>query len=205
MPKAIKDILVRKLKKGYLFKHDTLFDIMHTNSIELLDRDIKGLGKKGDILLSIREIDLVAVLDAQKEQIIWQWGPGIISRQHHPTLLDNGNILIYDNGHKTQHTQIIELDPAAKKIVWTYEGSPEEPFWSFWGGSSQRLPNGNTLIAESISGRAFEVTRDGKIVWEFYNPDISTKRKARATIYRLMRITNPEDYPVLKTIQPGNR
>ncbi len=34
----------------------------------------------------------------------------------------------------------------------------------------QRLPNGNTLITESSGGRIFEVTRDGEIVWEFFNP-----------------------------------
>ena len=34
----------------------------------------------------------------------------------------------------------------------------------------QRLPNDNTLITDSVSGRAFEVTRDKEIVWEFYNP-----------------------------------
>ncbi len=34
----------------------------------------------------------------------------------------------------------------------------------------QRLPNGNTLITGSSGGRIFEVTRDGEIVWEFFNP-----------------------------------
>jgi hypothetical protein len=37
-------------------------------------------------------------------------------------------------------------------------------------GSSQRLSNGNTLIIESNDGRAFEVTAEGEVVWEFYNP-----------------------------------
>jgi len=32
------------------------------------------------------------------------------------------------------------------------------------------LPNGNTLITESENGKAFEVTPEGKIVWEFFNP-----------------------------------
>ena len=37
-------------------------------------------------------------------------------------------------------------------------------------GSAQRLPNGNTLIAESSFGRFFEVTTEGEIVWEYVNP-----------------------------------
>jgi hypothetical protein len=36
-------------------------------------------------------------------------------------------------------------------------------------GKHQRLPNGNVLIAESGQGRAFEVTPEGKIVWEYIN------------------------------------
>ena len=33
-----------------------------------------------------------------------------------------------------------------------------------------RLPNGNTLITESDGGRLFEVTKPGKIVWNYINP-----------------------------------
>jgi hypothetical protein len=29
------------------------------------------------------------------------------------------------------------------------------------------MPNGNTVICESGSGRIFEVTKEGKIVWQF--------------------------------------
>ena len=31
----------------------------------------------------------------------------------------------------------------------------------------QRLPNGNTLIAEATTGRTFEVTCKGEVVWEY--------------------------------------
>ena len=34
-------------------------------------------------------------------------------------------------------------------------------------GSAQRLPSGNTVIAEPLDGRAFEVTPDGDIVWDW--------------------------------------
>jgi len=45
------------------------------------------------------------------------------------------------------------------------------------------LPNGNVLIAESDSGRLFEVTSDGEIVWEFLNPDLH-KNGRRMALYR---------------------
>jgi hypothetical protein len=32
------------------------------------------------------------------------------------------------------------------------------------------LPNGNTFINEGVSGRLFEVTPTGDVVWEYVNP-----------------------------------
>lgn len=46
-----------------------------------------------------------------------------------------------------------------------------------WGGAvstlisgAQRLPNGNTLITEGGTGRVFEITKAGQIVWEYVSP-----------------------------------
>ena len=36
--------------------------------------------------------------------------------------------------------------------------------------NAQRLPNGNTLICEGDTGRLFEVTSAGELVWEYVNP-----------------------------------
>ena len=63
------------------------------------------------------------------------------------------------------------------------------------------MPNGNTLITESDSGHVFEVTKDGSIVWEFYNPEVNIKAKKRTAIYRMMRIMNPEDFPLLRMLK----
>jgi hypothetical protein len=70
--------------------------------------------------------------------------------------------------------------------VWQYEAEPREAFFSAWRGSAQRLANGNTLIAESETGRAFEVTRAGEIVWEFWNPEIADGKRKR--VYRFRRV-----------------
>jgi hypothetical protein len=53
------------------------------------------------------------------------------------------------------------------------------------------LPNGNTLITNSGSGRAFEVTAEGKIVWEFANPKVYSNGN-RANIWRLTRFQGNE-------------
>jgi outer membrane protein assembly factor BamB len=105
-------------------------------------------------------------------------------------MLESGNLLIYDNGVRNRMTRIIELDPASGEIVWSYPSPPRRDFYSMRRGSNQRLPNGNTLIAESEKGHVIEVTPEGDIVWEFWNPELMGKRRKR--IYRFMRMAEGE-------------
>jgi len=190
-----------------IFFTNTHFDILHNNTITLIDRNINGLCEKGDILISVREIDLIGIVNLKKEKLLWSWGPGNLSKQHHPTLLENGNILIFDNGCKSGYSRLVELDPLIKEIVWEYKASPPHQFYSEIGGGCRQLPNGNTLITEEYKGRVFEITRNGEIVWEFYsplNPEIEKDGIKRAAIYRMKRITDPEDYSKLKELEKGN-
>jgi len=94
----------------------------------------------------------------------------------------------------------VELNPVSRQIVWEYKADPPESFYTSWGGSNQRLPNGNTLIVETEEGRAFEVTKEGEVVWEFYNPNVKPGNKERSSIYRMMRITDEDAYPFLRKI-----
>jgi hypothetical protein len=103
-----------------------------------------------------------------------------------PTLLDNGRLLIFDNGTQRSYSRVIELDPVTLEVTWEYRADPPESFHSKWRGSSQRLPNGNTLICETDAGHVFEVTPQGERVWEFWNPELRGDRRKR--IYRFMRV-----------------
>jgi len=196
-----KSLLAMYKAKKYFLSQSTLFDIFHSNTITIMDRDIKGICKKGDLLICIRELDLVAILDFETEECLWSWGPGELSRPHHPTLLPNGNIQIFDNGRIRGYSRIIELEPVSKKIVWQYKASPPKSFYTAIRGSAQRLPNGNVLITETDKGHVFEITRAGRIVWEFYNPYVDLRRKKRGIIYRMPRITEPEKYPCLSALR----
>jgi hypothetical protein len=61
-------------------------------------------------------------------------------------------------------------------------------------GSVQRLPNGNTLISESENGRAVEVTREGRVVWEFCNPHRAGDHgELVAVLFEMIRL--PPDFP----------
>jgi hypothetical protein len=51
------------------------------------------------------------------------------------------------------------------------------------------LANGNTLITESDNGRAFEVTDDGQVVWEFHNQHrAGDADEYVATLFELVRL-----------------
>jgi hypothetical protein len=180
-----------KRKFPFLFWEDTPLDVFHTNAIELTDRSIAGFCNKEDWLLSIRQLDTVCLVNPRTMQVTWEWGPKELSKQHNPTLLKNGNILIFDNGFKRRWSRIVELDPVRKKVVWEYKANPPEHFFSRSRGGAQRLENGNTLITETDSGHVFEVTPKGNIVWEFYNPE--KQRNQRAVIYRMNRMSLTPD------------
>jgi len=195
IPRNIKEVI--KLK---VFANGSSADIFHVNTIELINKNINSVFRKGNLLFCSNKLNLIGIIDLSTESLTWSWGEDYLDRPHHPTLLRNGNLLIFDNGtYKRKYTRIIELDPLTKTIVWKYEASPPNSFFSSWGGANQRLSNGNTLITDSANGRVFEITPDGKIVWEFYNPNISKNGK-RATIYRMMRIIDPSIYAVLKDL-----
>lgn len=57
-----------------------------------------------------------------------------------------------------------------EKPVWTYTAPDSISFWSSFISGAERMQNGNTLINEGARARFFEVTKEGKIVWEYLNP-----------------------------------
>jgi len=170
-------------------------DFPHVNTIEVLpDGPAAKKDKRfraGNLLICGRHIDTIWVIDRDTDEVVWAWGPGELLGPHMPTMLPNGHILVYDNGQNASrrvrgYTRVLEIEPIRKKIVWQYKADPPKSFYSPSRGSNERLANGNTLIAESDSGRAFEVTRGGRIVWEFITPDRRRNGRPQA-LYRVCR------------------
>ncbi len=163
-------------------------DVFHPNSIEYIETPPPGM-EGADLLISLRSLDQIAFVDSKREKVIWSWGAGSLDRQHHPTLLPNGNILVFDNGMLRGWSRVIELDPVREEVVWEYRAPG---FFSAGRGGAELLPNGNVLITESGRGRVFEITREGDLVWEFLNPIFDHATGERATIYRMFRMSSGE-------------
>ncbi len=166
-------------------------DVFHTNTIELLDGKNAGripAFQRGRVLFSSRHLHAVAVVDLEEVKVNWMlWGMWL--EQHQPTVLENGNLLIFDNKGERGRSKVIEMDPLNQEVRWAYRGDSKNNFYSATCGSNQRLPNGNTLITESESGRAFEVTPENRIVWEFLNPHrAGAEDELIATLFELIRV-----------------
>ena len=122
-----------------------------------------------------------------------------------------GNVLIFNNGSEYPgfergYSSVNEIalpsdgynyrrDTAGAyppaEPVWTYAADPPDAFYAPIRSNAQRLPNGNTLIVDGSSNRIFEVTRDGKVVWEVSYPNYGLHGFYRAYRY-------PPDHPGLR-------
>ena len=161
-------------------------DVLHTNHVEVYDGRLAGLSPlfgRGNLLLSMRNLNAIAILDGATSQVLWLWGPTNLSLQHYPTILENGNVLLFDNG--TGLSQIVEVDPRTNAVTWRY--APEKDFYSASRGACQRLSNGNTLITLSDGGHALEVTQAGRTVWEYANPSVGPGG-VREAIFQMTRV-----------------
>jgi outer membrane protein assembly factor BamB len=172
-------------------------DIFHTNTLEVLDGRYAARDpafRKGNLLISVLKLDTLAVLDPERQTIVWARTGGW-RRQHQPTFVDGGHLLVFDNtGAGPGRSRVLELDPLTGRTLWQYGGTPGVDLFSKTLGSCQRLPNGDTLITESENGRALEVTRDGRVVWEFYNPHRAGERgELVAVLFEMVRL--PPDFP----------
>jgi hypothetical protein len=155
----------------------------------------------GELIISCRNNSRVAIIDLEAKKIIWKIGDPMVSLQHHATYVENGNIQIFDNGAQRPlsgpYSRIIEVNTNSSEIVWEYKGQPSHQFFSSFISSAQRLPMGNVLICEGASGRLFEVTRQGEIVWEWINPFVDGQPDGSVTssLYRAYRYDL--DHPAL--------
>jgi len=165
-------------------------DLLHANSVawmqdaQLAARD--PLYATSNVVVTIRHQDTVAIVDWDAKKVVWAWGQGELSGPHDAVILPSGNLLVFDNGLGRGWSRVLEIDPRSRTIVWQYRAPDPKSFYTQTRGANQRLPNGNTLIAQSDSGRAFEVTPDGTIVWEFFNPNLSDGK--RGGLVRMRRI-----------------
>ena len=153
----------------------------HLNAVSIDD--------DGHYLASFRGLSQVLKIASDSGEVLWRLGGkrgdfrfvddplGGFCGQHLPTRLDNGNLLLFDNGQncwppateRGERTRVLEyrLDTEAMEahLVWSHE---REDAYAQRQGSAQRLANGNTLIGWGYGPDVLvsEVNPDGRTVFE---------------------------------------
>ena len=155
---------------------------MHGNSIHV---DVDS-----NIIISNRRSSEVIKIDRNNGEVIWYFGGpnnefsitndpyNGFSRQHDVRRIENGNILLFDNGndHDPPISRAVEyeIDESEKTADLVWDFSHPEGYLGLAMGSVQRLPNNNTLInwGSLLDQGAVitEVDYDKNIVFEIQYP-----------------------------------
>ena len=165
----------------------------HVNGIDVNDA--------GDIAFSARTSNRVCVIDGQSGALKLKFTDTI--GQHHVTWVDNDHIQVFDNGRSA--SRVIEIQVSTGDITWTFEGEPVHQFFSNYISGAERLWSGSVLVCEGSSGRLFEATRSGEVVWEWINPFVNHRQNGKVAvgIYRAHRY--PADHAAFanRDLDPG--
>jgi hypothetical protein len=173
-------------------------DVLHTNAVKVLTPALAPkfpLFRAGQLLLSPRQLDALIVLDPETGKVVWG-ARGPWRAQHDPSFLDNGRMLVFDNLGSPRSSRALEFDPHTLAFPWVYPDGTATPFVSPIRGMCQRLPNGNTLVVNSVGGEALEVTPGREVVWSCSTAPATLNRARRYTPDRLGFLKGgPRDHP----------
>jgi hypothetical protein len=156
-------------------------DVLHTNAVHVLNRSLAvtfPMFKAGQLLISPRSLDAIAVLDLDSGKVVWA-ARGPWRAQHDPSFLDNGHLLVFDNLGSHRGSRVLEYDVQTQAFPWVYPGETGKPFLSKIRGMAQRLRNGNTLVVNSVGGEILEVTPGQEVVWSCSSGGAEIKRARR--------------------------
>jgi len=185
------------------------FDWMHTNAFHFDEEE-------GVIYVSHRHLSRISKIAYPSGEVIWNMGlPAeyntgddnictelLFSFQHHIQLMDNGDLLFFDNGNisdllyseenpTTRIRRVRVIDDSYCETVWQYDLPPN--LHGLGMGSVQLLDNENYSIYTYGSGldegecSILEINQDGELLWK------ATSQNENAAWYRSYKV--PSIYP----------
>jgi Arylsulfotransferase (ASST) len=175
------------------FRPGSKGDHFHANDVDPVGSETAAalpFAREGQVLVSLRNLSALALIDLDSEEVVWL-SQGSWRRQHDPDFMDGGRLLLFDNVGDLGadgHSRVLEFDPVTQEITWQHKTRDGEILFSPWGANQQYLPNGNVLITETVRGRLIEVTRDGDIVWEYFNGARDERPEYAAVILNAKRL-----------------
>ena len=147
-------------------------DTFHPNDLEVLSPEMAGAFpgfEAGDLLLSFRNINLVAVLDPATRALRW-WSHGPWIEQHDPDFLPSGEISVFNNNREgwRRTSSIVAIDPQTR-AVRDVPVAPDYRFYTQYMGKHGYLADGTLQVVVPFEGRALEFDADGALVLEINN------------------------------------
>lgn len=175
------DLLYRNGLQDYLLKspRSVYPDPTHLNDIEPLPDSLADAFPEfgaGDLLVSVRNLNLVMVVDPGTRRVLWHTSDPFLL-QHDPDFMRDGRIGAFDNrndgtrrGTRLGGTRIVAVQPGSGVQDTLYPKTVSDTFYSDIMGKWQQLANGNLLLTEARAGRVLEVTPAGRTVWQWLAP-----------------------------------
>ena len=145
-------------------------DLFHPNDVEVLTAAMApafpGM-QAGDLLLSFRNNNLVAVFDPRTKTLRWQaHGPWV--RQHDPDFLPDGRIAVFNNNKGREVSNILYIDPVSRVV----SEAPRPPAARFYAGAMGKLthtPDGRLIVVDPMSGQVQEFDQRGRLLLTLHN------------------------------------
>lgn len=151
-------------------------DWTHVNDVNVLDDEERY------VLTSPRNFDQVVVVDRETDDIVMRLGEDgdydTLFEQHNPDYLEreDGTPVFVVADSENDRIVEYERDCGQADPRLGSETPPEDCEWELvwevdgfnWPRDADRLPNGNTLVTDTLNHRVVEITPEGEVVWEFY-------------------------------------
>lgn len=172
---------LKELEAAYGFKMKPIpsgggfFELTHFNSVQSLpfnpwEKDHPAF-RHGNLLVADAGCPCIFVIDRLSGKIVWDYHlPSTrVQKVHTAKMTPGGNILFFRNLDR-YFAEVIEIHPLTQQVEWQYRATTAGNFQAPYLGSVYRLENGNTLVTHLANGGgAFEVTSEGRVVWEWTN------------------------------------
>ena len=145
-------------------------DLFHPNDLEVLDAATAAafpMFEAGDLLLSFRTPNLVAVVDRESHALKW-WSHGPWRRQHDPDFLPDGRLSVFDNDTGRGTSNILFVTPASGALD-VLDIEPRYRFYTRFMGKHEWLDADTVQIVVPYEGRVLEVGTDGRVALEINN------------------------------------
>ena len=157
-----------------------VFDILHVNDLIYVEKNMANLVpflEEGDLIVSVKGLDAIAVLRPKINSIVWMTkGPWI--HQHHIELTDVGKLRIFNNvnhyvmddkkeqfARHQERSSIIDYDLMTHETKIIYNDVAKRSLQSWSQSLHQEIDDG-FIFTFTDKGRIINTDFEGNILWE---------------------------------------